>query len=317
MPSDIQKPILVIALGGNALLKRGEPLEAENQRQNVSNVAEMISRITDDWRIVVTHGNGPQIGLLALQAAADRSVKPYPLDVLGAESEGMIGYMIQQELTNFLPDKAIATLLTQVSVDPEDAAFGQPDKPIGPTYTEEDARRLSAERGWAIARDGHGFRRVVASPEPRRILELDAIELLLKAGVLVICAGGGGIPVFISEDCAVRGIEAVIDKDRSSALLALELRAERLVILTDVDAVYTDWGQENARAIRTAGPNPLRNCDFEQGTMSPKVEAACRFVETSGYLASIGALEDLQSILVGKAGTQIRPDTDEIEWYDE
>lgn len=317
MASDIQKPVLVIALGGNALLKRGEPLEAENQRQNVSNVAEMISRITDDWRIVVTHGNGPQIGLLALQAAADQSVKPYPLDVLGAESEGMIGYMIQQELTNFLPDMAIATLLTQVSVDPEDAAFGQPDKPIGPTYSEEDARRLSSERGWAIARDGDGFRRVVASPEPRQILELDAIELLLKAGVLVICAGGGGIPVFISEDCAVRGIEAVIDKDRSSALLALELGAERLVILTDVDAVYTDWGQEDARAIRIAGPNPLGNYDFEPGTMSPKVEAACRFVETSGHLASIGALEDLPSILVGKAGTQIRPGTDEIEWYDE
>lgn len=315
MASDTQKPVLVIALGGNALLKRGEPLEAENQRQNISKVAEVISRIADDWNIVVTHGNGPQIGLLALQAAADRSVKSYPLDVLGAESEGMIGYMIEQELVSLLPGKAIVTLLTQVSVDPEDPAFGKPDKPIGPVYSEEDARRLSSERGWAIARDGDGYRRVVPSPLPRQILELGAIELLLKAGVLVICAGGGGIPVVVAEDGGIRGIEAVIDKDRSSALLALELGAERLVILTDVDAVYTDWGEETPRAIRTAGPTSLASCDFEQGTMSPKVEAASRFAKTSGRIASIGALQDLTSILDGRAGTEIRPGTDKIEWY--
>jgi carbamate kinase len=299
--------VVVVALGGNALLRRGEPLEADIQRRNVARAAAAIAKVARRRRVVVTHGNGPQVGLLALQSAAYAQVSPYPLDVLGAESEGMIGYVIAQELANDLPERRIASLLTQVVVDPHDPAFAAPSKPIGPLYPEPEARRLAAERGWHVARDGEGFRRVVASPAPRDILELTTIRILIEADVLVVCAGGGGVPVTVSEGGVIRGVEAVIDKDRSAALLATELAAEALLILTDVDGIYTDWGAPGARWIREAGTDSLARLAFDPGSMGPKVEAACRFVDATGRFAGIGALDDAEAILDRAAGTIVRP----------
>jgi carbamate kinase len=297
---------IVIALGGNALLRRGEPLEADVQRQNVRLAARGVAAVAREHQVVVTHGNGPQVGLLALQSEAYRDVRPYPLDVLGAESEGLIGYMLEQELMNELPRRDIVTLLTQVIVDLADPGFRTPTKPVGPVYPEAEAKHLAARRGWAVARVRGGFRRVVPSPEPRRIIELSAIRLLVEAGALVICAGGGGIPVAIDETGAIRGVEAVIDKDLSAALLAIELRADVLLMLTDVAAVYTGWGTAAARPVCRATPVALRQYRFEPGSMGPKVEAACRFVEASGATAAIGALDDAIAILNGKAGTVVR-----------
>ena len=299
----------MIALGGNALLRRGEPLEADVQRQNVRLAARAVAAVAREHQVVVTHGNGPQVGLLALQSEAYRDVRPYPLDVLGAESEGLIGYMLEQELMNELPRRDIVTLLTQVIVDVTDPGFRTPTKPVGPVYPEAEAKHLAARRGWAVARAGGGFRRVVPSPEPRRIIELSAIRLLVEAGALVICAGGGGIPVAIDESGAIRGVEAVIDKDLSAALLAIELRADVLLMLTDVAAVYTGWGTAAARPVCHTTPVALRQYRFEPGSMGPKVEAACRFVEASGATAAIGALDDAVAILNGKAGTVVRTST--------
>jgi carbamate kinase len=295
----------VVALGGNALARRGEPLDAERQRGRVHDAARALAGIARDHRLVVTHGNGPQVGLLALQAAALPGVAPAPLDVLGAESEGMIGYWIEQELSNALPGAEVATLLTQVEVDPGDPAFARPTKPIGPVYPPEEGRRLAAERGWAMAKDRGGLRRVVASPEPRRILERRTIALLVAAGVLVVCSGGGGIPVVRGADGAVRGVEAVIDKDRSAALLAQELGAERLLLLTDVDAVYADWPGPARRPIRSVRAAELDPAAFDTGTMRPKLDAALRFVAAGGRSAHIGALEQAAAVLAGRAGTAI------------
>ncbi len=297
---------VVIALGGNALLKRGEALDCDVQRRNVRHAARAIAEVATGHSVVVTHGNGPQVGLLALQAAAYAAVPPYPLDVLGAESEGMIGYLIEQELMDALPGRSVATLLTQVEVDPDDPAFRRPTKPIGPLYDGAAAERLGREKGWPMCRDGAGFRRVVASPRPRRILEIGALRLLVEAGVLVVCAGGGGIPVRIDAAGAVRGVEAVIDKDRSAALLAAALGADALLLLTDVDAVYADWPGAGARAIRNATPASLRLMTFDAGSMGPKVDAACGFVEATGCMAGIGALGDAAKILRGERGTIIR-----------
>jgi carbamate kinase len=308
--------LVVVGLGGNALLRRGEPPAAETQRRNVARAADALAEIAREHRLVVTHGNGPQIGLLALQAEASPEVPAYPLDLLGAETEGMIGYLIEQELTARLPGRDIATLLTQVEVDPADPAFARPSKPIGPVYTEAAAQRLAAERGWAVARDGTGFRRVVASPEPRRILELRTIGLLMRAGVVAICAGGGGIPVVIDPAGGIRGVEAVIDKDRSTALLATGLGADALLLLTDVPAISIDWGTPAARAVRRAAPEALRRHAFAAGSMGPKVEAACRFVEATGGLAAIGAIHDAAAILRGEAGTTIKADAGPVAFYD-
>ena len=307
--------IVVIALGGNALIRRGERADAAVQRANIATAAESIAKVARDHQVVVTHGNGPQVGLLALQSAAVESVSPYPLDVLGAESEGMIGYMIEQELSGRIADRRVATLLTQVVVDLDDPAFSAPTKPIGPVYPETEARRIAGERGWAIAPDNGGFRRVVPSPRPRSIVEIETIRVLVEAGVVVVCAGGGGVPVAISEDGAIRGVEAVIDKDRSAALLAEKIGAEALLILTDVPAVYTGWGTPDAQAVRTAAPDALRGYAFAEGSMGPKVESACGFVESGGTMAGIGALTDALAILHGDAGTTIRPGPDDIEWY--
>lgn len=296
---------VIVALGGNALLRRGEPLDAAVQRRNVERAAAAIATIARDHRVIVTHGNGPQIGLLALQAEAYAGARSYPLDILGAESEGMIGYLIEQELINALPGQPVATLLTQIEVDPRDPAFKAPTKPIGPVYAAHEAERLAAERGWTVASDGAHFRRVVPSPQPQRILELSTVRLLVEAGVLVVCAGGGGIPVVV-QDGAVCGVEGVIDKDAAAALLAESIAADALLLLTDVDAVYMNWGQPEARPIGRTTPIALRAMTFESGSMAPKVDAACRFVERTDKCAAIGAIEHAGQLLYGKAGTVIK-----------
>lgn len=309
--------LVVAALGGNALLRREEPLTADNQRRNIKRAAEALAPIAAGNNLVISHGNGPQVGLLALQGAAYKPEEAYPLDILDAETEGMVGYLIEQELANTLPTRRhCVTLLTQVEVDPDDPAFGSPSKPIGPVYGEQEAARIARERGWTMARDGERYRRVVPSPRPQRIFELGVIELLVDHGVIVICAGGGGIPTVRGQDGSLAGVEAVIDKDLASALLARELRADALLMLTDVDAVFEDWRQPQARAIRRASPRALNALSFESGSMAPKVEAACEFVERTGGLAGIGRIVDALAILHGEAGTVIAGDTDGFVWWD-
>ena len=297
---------IVIALGGNALLRRGEPLEAPVQRRNLARAGAAIAAVARHHEIVVSHGNGPQVGLIALQALAYRQVAPYPLDILGAESEGMIGYMIEQELMTRLPGREFATLLTPVEVDPADPAFGHPTKPIGPVYDGESALRLARESDWSMAPDGAGYRRVVPSPEPKRIIELNAIRKLASAGVLVICAGGGGIPVVGTVEGGMRGVEAVIDKDLSAALLATALGADGLLLLTGVPAVYVHWGTPEARPLQHVTPSDLHKLSFDAGSMGPKVEAACRFVEATGGWAAIGALDDAERLVDHSCGTIVR-----------
>ncbi len=297
---------IVIALGGNALLRRGEPLTAENQRENVRTACAQIARIAPGNELVVAHGNGPQVGLLALQGAAYKEVPGYPLDVLGAETEGMIGYIIEQELGNMLPfEMPFATLLTQVEVDPNDPAFSQPSKPIGPVYSREEAERLAREKGWTIAADGDRFRRVVPSPRPKRIFEIRPIRWLLEKGSVVICAGGGGIPTVYDQNGRLRGIEAVIDKDLCSALLAEQLEADLLVIATDVDGAYLDWGTPQQRRIDQAHPDELERLGFAAGSMGPKVQAACEFARNTGKVAVIGSLGEIDAIVRGRAGTRV------------
>ena len=299
---------IVVALGGNALLERGQPMTAANQRANIRRAAQAIALVAPGNELVVAHGNGPQVGLLALQAAAYTEVPAYPLDVLGAQTEAMIGYMIEQEWGNVLPsDQLLATLLTQVEVDLADPAFAHPTKPIGPMYDEATARQLANEHGWSIAPEPGGFRRVVASPEPKQIFEIRPIRLLLEAGTIVICAGGGGVPTAFDVDRKVlSGVEAVIDKDLASALLAEELGADLLVIATDVDGVYLDFGEPEQRRISQTTPAELRLLQLPEGSMGPKVEAAARFVEHTGNRAAIGSLTQIAEIVSGQAGTQVR-----------
>jgi carbamate kinase len=295
---------IVIALGGNAIAQRGASLEATAQRQRVREAASAIADIARSLDVVVTHGNGPQVGLLAMQAHAFADVDPYPLDWLSAESEGLIGYLLELELASIFPSSEVVTLLTQVVVDADDPAFAVPSKPIGPVLSAAAARSLEQERGWQFAKEGEGLRRVVASPEPRKIRELRTIARLVEAGVLVVCAGGGGIPVVDAPGPEIRGVEAVVDKDYSAALLATGVGADRLLLLTDVDAVYEDWDGKRERAIRSAPPEFLRGLKLAPGSMGPKVEAACRFAEAGGD-ARIGRLEDARAILQGEAGTQV------------
>jgi carbamate kinase len=306
---------IVVALGGNALIRRGDSMDVETQRANIKAAVAALAELAGHHQLVVTHGNGPQVGLLALQAAAYHDVAAYPLDVLGAESEGMIGYLLEQGLTTELPDARVATLLTQVVVDPRDPAFRRPTKPIGPLYQEAAARDLAAGRGWLLQPDGPGYRRVVPSPQPCRILELDTIRLLVDAGVLVVCAGGGGIPVTVDDVGAVRGVEAVIDKDLSAALLATELDADRLLLLTDADAIWTDWHTPQARALASASPSALRRLDLPDGSMGPKAEAACRFAEATGRPAAIGSLTAAAAVLAGTAGTTVTVNVDGLLWH--
>ncbi|CAB3801028.1 Carbamate kinase 1 [Paraburkholderia ultramafica] len=297
---------LVIALGGNALLQRGQPMTDSQQRENVKLAATQIASVASGNELVIAHGNGPQVGLLALQSAAYKEVAPYPLDVLGAQTEGMIGYMIEQELGNLLPfEVPFATILTQVEVDLADPAFQHPSKPIGPVYSKEEAQRLAQEKGWSIAEDGDKYRRVVASPRPRRIFEMRPVKWLLEKGTIVICAGGGGIPTCYDEHHKLHGVEAVIDKDLCSALLAQELEADLLVIVTDVNAAYVDWGKPTQKAIADAHPDELEKLGFASGSMGPKVQAAIEFARKTGKDAVIGALADIVAITQGAAGTRI------------
>ena len=303
---------IVVALGGNALLRRGEPLTAEMQRANVRTAAGSLAPVAQRHQLVLSHGNGPQVGLLALQAAAYKEVEAYPLDVLGAQTEGMIGYLIEQELGNLLPPEVpIATLLTMIEVDANDPAFGDPTKFVGPIYSDEDAAALTADKGWAFKRDGEHLRRVVPSPEPRRIFELRPIRWLLERGVLVICAGGGGIPTawVPGQDRVLGGVEAVIDKDLASALLARDLSADLFVMATDVDGVYTGWATPDQRRLERVTPGELRSEAFAAGSMGPKVDAAVRFVESTGHRAAIGSLEDIEQIVEGNAGTTVLPES--------
>ncbi len=297
---------IVVALGGNALLKRGEPQTELVQRRNVRTAAlSLVKLLHAGHALVITHGNGPQVGLIALQAAAGPADGRYGLDLLGAQSQGLIGYLLEQELRNLLPrTTVIATVLSQVLVSAADNAFLHPSKPIGPTYDEATAKAIAKENGWSCAADGSHWRRVVASPEPLEILELAAIRLLSESEALVICIGGGGVPVVQSAAGKFEGIEAVIDKDSASELLARNLDADMLLMLTDVDAAYVGFGTANARSIARMGPDPeLGEAAFDAGSMGPKIEAATRFALATGKDARIGRVEDALAIVTGKAGT--------------
>jgi carbamate kinase len=295
---------VVVALGGNALLRRGEAADAETQRRNVALAVAALAEIAPANELIITHGNGPQVGLLALQAAAYSVTPPYPLDILGAESEGMVGYLLEQALGNAL-DQPVATVLTQILVAADDPAFAAPTKPIGPVYSRRDAEAVAAAKGWSIAPDGAHWRRVVPSPQPLQVIELRAIQLLIDAGVLVICAGGGGIPVVMDERGGLHGVEAVIDKDAAAALLATRLDADLLMLLTDVDAVYRDWDTSAAQAIPDLSVAEAARMEFAPGSMEPKVRAAAQFARACGRPAAIGALTDAARILERRAGTWV------------
>ncbi|HSO50465.1 MAG TPA: carbamate kinase [Acidimicrobiia bacterium] len=301
---------VVVALGGNALLKRGEPMTADAQRQNVRTAAPSLAAVATEHALLLSHGNGPQVGLLALQAASYEEVDPYPLDVLGAQTEGMIGYVLEQELGNVLPfEVPLATLLTMIEVDPADPAFNNPTKFVGPIYDKARADAIAVEKGWTFKADGEHWRRVVPSPEPKRIFEIRPIRWLLEKKTVVICAGGGGVPTMYDPEAerTLIGVEAVIDKDLASELLAREVGADVFVMVTDVNGVYVGWGTPEQRRLEQTTPEELRALDFAAGSMGPKVEAAVRFVESTGQRAVIGGLDQIVEIVAGSAGTQVVP----------
>jgi carbamate kinase len=300
--------LVVVALGGKALFRRGEPNTADRQRANVRAAAKALAPIAAEHQLVIVHGNGPQVSLLALQGAAYAQVETYPLDVLGAQTEGSIGYMIEQELGSLLPvERACATLLTMVEVDAADPAFKTPAKFVGPVYLREEAERLTSEKGWAFKADGDKWRRVVAAPDPRSIVELRPIKWLLERNTIVIASGGGGIPTVYEKGASrrLRGVECVIDTDLASEVLARELAADLFVMLTDAEAVFEDWGKPTQKAIRRGSPAALEAMPFAAGSMGPKVIAACRFAKFTGKTSAIGALADLGRILAGQAGTTV------------
>jgi carbamate kinase len=311
---------VVVALGGNALLRRGQPMTPENQRTNVKVACDHLAPIGEKHELIISHGNGPQIGLLALEGAAYTEVPESPLDVLGAETQGMIGYLVEQELGNRLPfDKPLATLLTMIEVDPDDPAFADPSKPIGPLYTKPEADKLAAERGWTFKPDGDSLRRVVPSPVPQRIFEHRPIRWLLDQGCVVICAGGGGIPVCYRPGRELVGVEAVIDKDRSSALLARDIDADMLIMATDAQSVFVGFGTPQQRAIVAADPGILLSryqAEFAAGSMLPKVIAAADFAKATGKPAMIGALADIDAMLAGEAGTRVATDVTGVVFAD-
>jgi carbamate kinase len=297
---------VVVALGGNALLRRGERPDAAPQVDQVRHVATPLGRLAQDHELVVVHGNGPQVGLLALESAADASLsRPYPLGDLVAETQGLIGYWLQQALGRSMATPVV-TLVTQTVVDGDDPAFAAPTKFVGSVYAEDEAVRLGAEHDWTFARDGDTWRRVVASPLPRRVVEAETADLLLRHGVTVVLAGGGGIPV-TEGDAGMEAIEAVVDKDRAAALVAQELGAELLVILTDVPAVMTGWGTPDQRPLAQVTVNDLASMTFPAGSMGPKVDAVCEFVGATGNRAAIGSLADVAEVIAGTQGTQVQP----------
>jgi carbamate kinase len=297
-------PLAVVALGGNALLRRGEPASAANQLRAARAAAQVVAPVSADVRLVVTHGNGPQVGLLALKEDAYVDGDPYPLDILDAESGGQIGYVVELELDNAIDHQDTVTVITRVLVDADDPAFKDPTKFIGPIYDGTRAAALAAERGWVVKPDGAHWRRVVPSPDPKQIVQLAAIRRLVEGGFLVVCVGGGGVPVVATAN-GHAGVEAVIDKDLASALLATGLGADVLVLATDVDAVYADWATPIQRALGSVTARDLRALAFPAGSMGPKVEAVCRFVEATGGRAAIGRLEDLAALIDGSTGTQV------------
>lgn len=306
---------ILMALGGNALLQRGQPLEADIQMKNSIHAAKILKGIAKKHQIVLCHGNGPQVGLLSLISHSYKDTAPYPLDVLVAETQGMIGYMLQNALFNEGVVNVV-TLLTQVKVDTKDPAFLTPTKPIGPVYDKETALKLAHEKGWEIAPDGKYYRRVVPSPLPKDIVEFKAAQKLIDAGYLVIFCGGGGIPVAEDEKTGfLVGQEAVIDKDRASSLAAQELQMDMFIILTDVDAIYVDWGTKNQKAIKAISPAELKKMNFASGSMGPKVEAACDFVIKTGKAAVIGDLFQGDALLHGTSGTLIKNDVSGIIYY--
>jgi len=296
---------IVIALGGNAMLKRGEPLTAENQRANIKVACEQIAKVYPNNQLVITHGNGPQVGLVALQNNAYKEVPMYPLDVLGAETAGMIGYVIQQEMMNALPKVDVAAMVTQTEVDFNDPAFKKPTKPVGPVYSKEESDQVAKEKGWVMAPDNDKFRRVVPSPIPKNILGLKPLQKTIESGAIVICAGGGGIPAYYDAQGQLQGAEAVIDKDLSTALLAGLIDADLLIIATDVDGVYLDWGKSSQKRIAKIAADDVTKYDFASGSMGPKVQACVNFVKACGKDAVIGALSDIEQIVAGKKGTRI------------
>ena len=299
---------VVAALGGNALMKRGEKPDADIQERHVQQAVAALAPLARSQDLVVTHGNGPQVGMLALESASDPALtRPYSLDVLGAQTQGMIGYWLARELRGAAPGKHTGCLVGQTRVDPNDPAFAHPAKFVGPVYEEKQARDLAAERGWVVARDGEAWRRVVPSPEPLELVELPLIRVLLDSGALVVCAGGGGIPVVADASGALRGVEAVVDKDLTAELLARAVNADALLLLTDVDAVIDGFGTPDARPISHATPAELRARSFPAGSMGPKVDAACRFVEATGKMAAIGRLDAATSVLRREAGTVVSP----------
>ena len=299
---------VVIALGGNALLERGETADSDIQETHVVSAVTALAPLASSHQLLITHGNGPQVGVLALESARDAALsRPYPFDVLGAQTQGMIGYWLVQALHGAVPGQPAVCLLSRTVVRADDPAFASPTKFVGPVYDEARARQLAAERGWAVRQDGPSWRRVVPSPEPVELVELDLIRLLAASGLIVVCAGGGGIPVVRDDTGALRGVEAVVDKDLTAALLAQDLAADALVILTDVDAIEDGYGTPDARPIHRATPQELRARPFPAGSMGPKVEAACRFVEATGRMAAIGRLDDAEALLDGKAGTIVVP----------
>lgn len=308
---------IVVALGGNALLRRGQPMTDGNQAANVAIAADQLAPVAADHELVISHGNGPQVGLLALQGAAYDAVPAYPLDVLGAETQGMIGYLVTREMGNRLPfDTPLAVLLTMIEVDPDDPAFTHPTKPIGPFYDADDAEDLRRERGWTFTPDGNAYRRVVPSPRPRRIFELRQVEWMLDRGAVVICAGGGGIPTVYGDDRRLHGVEAVIDKDFASGLLAEGIRADVFLMATDADAVYEDHATPTQRAIARAHPDAITELAhrFPEGSMRPKVLAAAQFARATGHTAMIGTLREITRMLDDQAGTAISTQVDGIQY---
>jgi carbamate kinase len=300
--------LVVVALGGNALLQRGQPMTAEMQRQNIRTACAALAPVAEEHRLVISHGNGPQVGLLALKEQAYTDGEPYPLDILDAQTEGMIGYIVEQELGNVLPeDRPFASLLTMIEVDPADPAFADPTKFVGPVYDKEQADILAGDKGWVFKKDGDKWRRVVASPAPKRIFEIQPVRWLVEKNTVVVCAGGGGIPTAFAADGsgALQGVEAVIDKDWASELLARDLGADVYVMATDTDGVYLDWGTPSQRLIDRATPAELALHAFPAGSMGPKVDAASHFVLKTGKRAAIGALKDIREIVAGTAGTQV------------
>ena len=313
---------IVVALGGNALLKRGEPMTAQNQSANIRLAAEQLAKVKPKNELIISHGNGPQVGLLALQHAAyyaqDNKIEPYPLDVLVSQTVGMIGYMLQQELTNLLPATPTQTLVTQVIVDEHDPAFSKPSKPIGQVYTQAEAEKLAAEKGWTVMPDGQYYRRAVPSPKPQDVTGINAVKALLAQDHIVICGGGGGVPCVKNAQGQLTGVEAVVDKDLATAVIANQLNADLFIIATDVNAACVNFQKEGERKIAKANPAALEalSAEFAAGSMGPKVQAVINFVKATGKDAAIGSLSDIEDIVAGKAGTRVSLSANEVVFYE-